>query len=87
MPGTIRNGMLAVDEVRSQFYNFYLPYLTIMGSKEKMVDVFGPLDFAAENCSGDKTTIYCKDMWHNFLWEEEVVAIAEIVASWLKERL
>ena len=85
--GTVRNTLHATDLVRSQFSKFSLPYITIMGGIEKVVDMFAPLDFDEVNSSPDKTTIYCRDMWHSVFFEEEVVAVSEIVASWLQQRI
>ncbi len=43
------------------------PYLCIQGGMDRFVDVFAPLDLERSAVSKDKTTIYFKEMWHDFI--------------------
>lgn len=42
-----------------------MPYLLIQSGKDKLVDLFAPLDLEDKAQTKDKTTVYYKDMWHS----------------------
>ncbi len=51
-----------------------------------MVDPFAVLDMDMVSPSKDKTTYFCKDMWHAAFAEPEIDEIIEITAEWIRNR-
>lgn len=72
IPGSVRNILNAIEEIESQYASLTTPYLLIQSGVDKMVDLFAPLDLELQANVQDKTTIYCKDMWHSVFSEEEI---------------
>ena len=64
VPGSARTILNGMAEVEKEYGKFDKPYLIFQGGCDKLVDPFAPLDLEIESPSKDKTTYYCRDMWH-----------------------
>ena len=76
VPGSVRTILNSMDEISQQFKELKTPYIIFQAGVDKMVDPFAPLDLEESCQSPDKTTIYCENMWHSVLAEEEIEGIA-----------
>lgn len=68
VPGSIRVVLNAMGVVENEYSKLETPYLLFQSGVDKLVDPFAPLDLENECKTADKTTIYCRDMWHSVFY-------------------
>jgi alpha-beta hydrolase superfamily lysophospholipase len=76
-----------MEEVSELYHEFDSNYILFQAGVDKLVDLFAPLDLEKQCKSKDKTTIYCKDMWHSVFMEDEIDEIWSICVDWLIKRI
>lgn len=87
LPGTINALLVGMKSCTQKYQYFDVPFLTIQGGMDKLVDEDGSRLLMQHSPQKDKQMIYIDHMWHNVMLEPEIEEIIPQVCKWISDRL